>query len=549
MQTPPASLSSGQRKKSSPSHYKDQLLCELELQQTVFTAQLDKIRQKLEETEESFTAFYTNAPIGCLTLTPKGLVANANAAAISLFRMDEARLKHLPFSLLVHRGDVRLFMRHLAQCKQSEGQKVKTELRLRLPVDEPRRIQLISVPVAGAGQPSFLTVVVDVSDRIRSEQELAEAKDFSESIVEAVNQPLVVLDADLKIVSINRAFSEFFRQSTEHVQGRVFEVVLNLWWSGNVLRTELEKVLVRGQPLERFQVTTELRDSGKRTLLLNARRLTRKQNSRPLILVALEDITTRVQAEEQLRQLNQELESRVAARTDALKKSNEHMESFCYSIAHDLRAPLRSMTGFSCILLDDYVSQLAPPGRDYLSRIHQSAQQMDRLIQDLLNYGRLNSAGFEIQDVDVEETFRTVLARHNQEFKDKRAKVVKKGVLPRVRGYPTLFETVLTNLILNAIKFMAPGVQPAISIRSEDRGSFSRIWVEDNGIGISPENRTKIFGVFQRLHAADRYPGTGIGLAIVHKGIERMGGQVGVESELHKGSRFWIELRKAENVR
>ena len=421
-------------------------------------------------------------------------------------------------------------------------------MRLRPPIDGPRRIQLISVPATGAGQSSFLTVIVDISDRIRSEQELAEAKDFSESIVEAVSQPLAVLDADLRIVSINRAFSEFFHQSAEHVRGRVFEVVLNLWWSGNVLRTELEKVLVRNQPLERFQVTTESRGVGKRILLLNARRLSRKQNSRPLILIALEDITIRTQAEEQLRQMNQELETRVAARTDALKKSNEHMEAFCYSIAHDLRAPLRSMTGFGKILLDDYASQLDPEGRDYLSRIHQSAQRMDQLIQDLLNYGRLNTAGLKIQDVDVEETFRTILASHGQEIKDRRARIAKKGVLPRVRGYPALFETILTNLISNAMKFVAPGVQPKIAIRSEDRGSFFRIWVEDNGIGISPENWTKIFGVFERLHPANRYPGTGIGLAIVHKGIERMGGQVGVESEVNKGSRFWIELRKAESV-
>ena len=351
----------------------------------------------------------------------------------------------------------------------------------------------------------------------------------------------------MRIVSTNRAFLEFSHQSAEHIRGCVFEVVLNLWWSGNVLRTELEKVLVRDQPLERFQITAELRGVGKRLLLLNARRFRRKRHSRPLILVALEDITVRTQAEDQLRQMNQELETRVAARTDALKKSNEHMEAFCYSIAHDLRAPLRSMTGFSSILLDDQVSQLAPQGRDYLSRIYQSAQQMDRLIQDLLNYGRLNTAGFEIQEVDVEESFRTVVARHDQEIKSKRARIIKKGILPRIRGYPTVFETVLTNLISNAMKFVAPGVEPMISVRSEDRGSFSRIWVEDNGIGISPENRTKIFGVFQRLHPADRYPGTGIGLAIVHKGIERMGGQVGVESEVNNGSRFWIELRKAEN--
>jgi PAS domain S-box-containing protein len=522
-------------------------LCELELQRTVHAKELEKIRRSLEQTQESFAAF-TNSPISCLTLTSRGQVENANAAALALFQMEEQRLNHLPFGLLVHRADVPVFLRHLAQCNESEGPKVTTEMRLRLPVERPRRVQVISVPAAVTGHKSFLTVIVDISDRIRSEQELAEARDYSESIVETVSQPLAVLDADYRIISVNRAFSEFFHQPSEHVHGRVFEVVLNLWWSGNVLRSELEKVLVRNQPLERFEVTTELRDVGKRIFLLNARRLFQKEHSQPLILIALEDITLRRQAEAQLQQLNQELESRVAARTDALKKSNEHMEAFCYSIAHDLRAPLRSMTGFSSILLEEHVTNLDPKGKDFLTRIHQSAQKMDRLIQDLLNYGRLNTAGSEIQDVDVDETLRTILAAHRQEIKEKHARVVKKGVLPRVRGYPPLLETVLTNLISNAMKFVVPGVQPIISIGSENRGSFLRIWVQDNGIGISPDNRTKIFGVFERLHSADRYPGTGIGLAIVHKSVERMGGQVGVESEVNKGSRFWIELPKAENA-
>jgi signal transduction histidine kinase len=322
--------------------------------------------------------------------------------------------------------------------------------------------------------------------------------------------------------------------------------MLNLWWSGNALRTELEKVLVKDQPLEQFQIETDLRGVGKRTLLLNARRLYRKQASRPLILIAMEDVTARRQAEEQLRRVAQELETRVVTRTDALKKSNEQMEAFCYSIAHDLRAPLRSMTGFSDILLTDYAPRLDLKGRDYIARINQSAERMDWLIRDLLNYGRLNTAGFEIQDVNVDETFHTILTHNDEEIKDKHAKVIKRGSLPRVRGHPVVLQAVLGNLLSNAMKFVAPGVEPIISVSSEDRGTFARIWVEDNGIGIAPQNRAKIFGVFERLHSNDRFPGTGIGLAIVHKGVERMGGRVGVESELDKGSRFWIELRKAE---
>jgi PAS domain S-box-containing protein len=528
--------------------YKDQLLCELEQQRTVSAEQirsLEKVRRELELAQESLTAFFTKSPIGYVTFTPTGQILDANLAAVTLFGVDRARLNHLPFPLLVHRADLRRFLAHLARCKESKAERVITELRLRTPVHEPTRVQIISVP---AGQPpnrSILTAIVDISDRIRSEKELAEAKEFSESIVDTVSQPLAVLDADLRIVSVNRAFVELFKQPAEYATGRVFEVMLNLWWSGNALRAELEKVLVRDQPLVQFHIDSDLREIGKRTLLLNARRLYTKQGSPPLILVAMEDITVRKQAEEQLRQLNQELETRVTARTEALKKSYEQMEAFCYSIAHDLRAPLRSMTGFSGILLADYAPQLDEKARDYIGRIHQSAERMDQLIRDLLNYGRLNTAGLEIQDVNLDETFRTILTHHEQEIKEKRAKITRTGTLPRVRGHAIVLQTILSNLISNAMKFVAPGIAPVVSVRSEDRGAFVRIWVADNGIGIAPQNRAKIFGVFERLHSDNRYPGTGIGLAIVHKGIERMGGRVGIESQLNKGSRFWIELPKA----
>jgi PAS domain S-box-containing protein len=537
------------RKATESEQYKDQLLCELELQRTVMAERirsLEKTRDELEHRHESLAAFYTESPIGYLTISPAGQILNANEAATALFGMEAARLNQLPFGLVAHQKDIPIFLKHLAQCKQSGRKSVTTELRLRNPVDDPLRVQLVSVPTGPANRRVFLTAIVDISDRVRNQRRLAEAQEFPESIVDTVSQPLAVVDSELRIISVNRAFAEFFKRTAEFARGRVLDVILNLWWSGNALRTELEKVLVKDQPLERFQIETEVRGVGKRTLLLNARRLYRTQGPHPLILIAMEDITLRKQAEEQLRALNQELESRVAARTEALKKSYEQMESFCYSIAHDLRAPLRSMTGFSRILLDDCGPQLDERGRDYTMRIHESAQRMDRLIGDLLNFGRLNTVGLEIQDVNLEETFRSVLLNLDLEIKNRRAKISKKMALPRVRGHPTVLQSVLINLISNAMKFVAPDVQPVVSIWCEERGAFSRIWVEDNGIGITAKDQAKIFGVFERLHSNDRYPGTGIGLAIVHKGIERLGGRVGVESQLNKGSRFWIELRRAE---
>ncbi len=315
-----------------PSDCKDQLLCELELQRTVAAEEirsLEKIRKDLERAQESYNAFYTQSPVGYFTLTQRGHVVNANASAAALFGIESARLNHLPFKLLVHRQDVRSFLAHLTECKESHRQKAVVEFRLRALAAEPIPVQLISVAVGEGAERSFLTAIVDISERIRSEHELAEAKEFLESIVETVSQPLAVLDAQLRVVRVNRAFSDLFNHPAEYARDRIFEGMLNLWWSGNALRAELEKVLVRNQPLENFQVTTELRDGSKRVLLLNARRLCRKQGSNPLILAAIEDITIRKQAEEQLQRLNQDLEARVGARTEALRKSNEQMEALC----------------------------------------------------------------------------------------------------------------------------------------------------------------------------------------------------------------------------
>ncbi|MDB6028249.1 MAG: two-component hybrid sensor and regulator, partial [Verrucomicrobiales bacterium] len=326
------------------------------------------------------------------------------------------------------------------------------------------------------------------------------------------------------------------------VKGQYLEIVFNLWWSGNVLRKELERILIKNLVLENFEMEIEPRHLGKRTILVNARRLSDKENLPPLILVAVEDITVRKQSEEQLRRTNEELEKRVQVRTHALQESHGQMQSFCYSIAHDLRAPLRAIQGLTKAMVDDHLPDLDPEGKDYADRIVAAARRMDQLINDLLDYGRLTTAELPIKAVDTEQVFEKVQLILRDELKDKKAQIVKGEKLPVVRGNGLIVEVAFINLISNALKFVAPGVTPRIRIWSEELDGFARIHIEDNGIGIASEYRNRIFNVFERLHSDQRYPGTGIGLAIVKKGIERLGGRVGLESELDKGTRFWIEL-------
>jgi signal transduction histidine kinase len=183
-------------------------------------------------------------------------------------------------------------------------------------------------------------------------------------------------------------------------------------------------------------------------------------------------------------------------------------------------------------------------GREYAERINNSAQFMDRLIVDLLAFSRISQQTIDLSPVSLETAVNSALSRHENEIQEKNAHVEVFTPLPTVLAHEPTLGQVLANLISNALKFVDPGVQPQIRIRAEEHAATVRIWIEDNGIGIPVEQQARIFQVFQRLHTT-AYPGTGIGLAIVHKGVERMKGRVGVESTARQGSRFWIELAKA----
>jgi signal transduction histidine kinase len=231
-----------------------------------------------------------------------------------------------------------------------------------------------------------------------------------------------------------------------------------------------------------------------------------------------------------------------------LEEVKRELDGFAYSVAHDLRSPLRAMTGFSEALLEEYADKLDATGRDYATRILCSAKRMDSLIQDLLAYSRLSRGEIVLEPVALGPLIQEILTQMSPELKERRASVRIDEPLPRVTAHPVLLTQVLTNLLSNAIKFMVPGVDPEVRIRAEGSADRIRLWVEDNGIGIAAEHHERIFRVFERLHLEERYPGTGIGLAIVRRAVERLHGQAGVESEPGKGSRFWISLKRVEDA-
>ena len=236
----------------------------------------------------------------------------------------------------------------------------------------------------------------------------------------------------------------------------------------------------------------------------------------------------------QLSRHAEELERRVTERTAEL-------EGLLYHIAHNLRAPLRAMEGFATLLAENYACTLDTTGQEYTQRICNAATRMDVLIRNLLDFGRLSHIEVNLHPTNLNFTMERVLHGVAYQIQTKAAEVVVSGPLPQVWAIESLAEQVLFNLLENALKFVAPGRKPRIQILAEEHEAAVRVWVQDNGIGVEPQYRDRIFGVFEQLHG-EVYEGTGIGLAIVRQSMHRMRGQVGIESNQDGGSRFWVEF-------
>jgi PAS domain S-box-containing protein len=338
-----------------------------------------------------------------------------------------------------------------------------------------------------------------------------------------------------RLLQVNPAWREVLGYTDEELKSvHPFEF---LHPEDRPMAEEKARTLIDGAAIGYFETRVRHKDSSYRWIGWTAAAF----HAEKLVYIFGRDITARKESEDRIQHLNSELQQRVLALTEI----NKELEAFNYSISHDLRAPLRSMQGFAAALMEECAQQLSREGKDYANRIVNSASFMDRLLHDLLEYSRLTQSELELLPMNPATALERVVASIGQELREKKAELEIQKPLASVMAHPTTLLNILTNLIDNAMKFVKPGLVPKIRIWTEDKNGAVRLWVEDNGIGIAPGHQRQIFGLFQRLHTREKYSGTGVGLAIVRKGAERMGGSVGVESQPGEGSRFWLELPPA----
>lgn len=283
---------------------------------------------------------------------------------------------------------------------------------------------------------------------------------------------------------------------------------------------------------------------GPRWVAVSGRPLPDESGAPTALAGVAQDITDLKHAADVLRTQNEVLENKVAERTHRLSETVGELEAFSYSISHDMRAPLRAMHSYAQLLETEHAAELSPEARRYLERINANAARLELLVRDVLAYSRVAKEQLETKPVDLDRFVRELIQQMTEDAPGTPLVTVV-GTLPPVLAHEAYLSQIFTNLIVNGLKFVQPGQVPRVEIFAKDNGEFVALFVRDHGIGIDPANFGRLFQIFGRLNPVNAYEGTGIGLAIVKKAVQRMGGDLGVDSEVGKGATFWFTLPRA----
>jgi PAS domain S-box-containing protein len=397
-------------------------------------------------------------------------------------------------------------------------------------------------------------VNIQLKKEIRERKRAEKVRQESESFIKAVmdNLPIGIAvnsrDPAVEFEYMNDNFPRFYRTTREALSGP------GAFWTSiyedpdfrEKMRKKILDDLDSGDPERLYWENVPISRKGEKTSYITAHNM--PVPDRHIWISTVWDVTDRKNAEEKIYELNRNLELRVQERTMQLEKVNKELEDFVYSVSHDLRAPLRSISGFAQIIDRRYKASLNTEGQHYFDNIVKASRQMGDLIDDLLKFSRLGNRAIKSEAVSLEEVLKTAEKTLSDQIKETGARVTLPKKMPNIQGDLTLATHVFINLFENALKYRKADEPPVIDVRFDIEDQYVIISVTDNGIGIEPAHHEKIFNIFHRLYSQAEYSGTGIGLAAVKKAVEIMDGRVWVESEPEKGSVFRVKVLKATTL-
>lgn len=391
-----------------------------------------------------------------------------------------------------------------------------------------------------AGQPaSRVAFALDISERKEAERALTEAHDRLAAVVAASPLAILHLSAEGRVQLWNEAAERLFGWSAAEAVGQCLPIVPPE--EQGEFGALLARVLA-GESLTGLRLRHRGRDGTPIDLALFTSPTRDAAGNVEGVMSVLQDIGEQLRAEEEIRRLNEELEQRVRERTAKLEAANRELEAFSYSVSHDLKSPLRGIDGYSRLLEEDYRERLGDEGRLFLANIRQGVAQMHQLIEDLLAYSRLERRALHRVPIDLAALSRALAAERQGELTRAGAELRVEVPALSVRADREGLALVLRNLLENAVKFSRAATPPVVEIGARKEGDHALLWVRDNGIGFDMKFHDRIFEIFQRLERSEDYPGTGIGLALVRKAMDRMGGRVWAESAPGQGATFFLEI-------
>jgi PAS domain S-box-containing protein len=509
-------------------------------------------QRKAEQTRARLAAIVENSADAIITKDLEGSILTWNAGAERLFGYRAQEIVGKPVTLLI------------PPERESEEKEILQRLHQGRPFE-----QLQTVRVAKDGRRIWVSLSVspiknhdgsvigaskilhDITDIMAVREALVREKELLHTTLASIGDGVIVTDAQGGVSFMNSEAERLTGWKSAEARGqelpKVFRIVNER--TRQFVENPVEKVLRTGTVVGLANHTVLISKDGKETPIDDSAAPIRGPGG-PLfgVVLVFRDFTERKEAEhatleakEQLARANTGLENTVQERTAKLREMIDELQQVSYAITHDMRAPLRAMSAFAQLLRESLRGQ-SPESEDYCQRIVTGASRLDRLIQDALNYSKAVLQELPLEPVDLSKLLRGLLETYPNLHSEKADITVEEG-LPLILGNEALLTQCFSNLLGNAVKFVAPHSRPRVRVWSESTPHAVRIWVQDNGIGIPKAAQPRLFGMFQKLD--NQYEGTGIGLAIVRKVVERMGGTVGVDSEPGKGSRFWVELLPA----
>jgi PAS domain S-box-containing protein len=493
----------------------------------------------LRDSEERFSKSFRTSPISFMIANMEdGRIIEINDAftTISGFTRKEAiGSTTLKMKIWFHEKDRKNMIDSLLKGKAI----LRKETMLRGKEGNVATVLLSAQVIKLANRNCIISSIEDITERKHAEEALRESEERFRSMANSIPQLAWVARADGFIYWYNQRWYEYTGTKPEQMEGWGWQIVHD----PTVLPEVMEKWTASIASGQLFEMSFPLRgaDGLFRTFLTRVQPWKDAEGRVVQWFGTNTDVETIKRAEEIINRLNEELEQKVMQRTELLEAANKELEAFSYSVSHDLRAPLRSVHGFTKILLEDYEASLDEEGKRICGIISSSATQMGALIDDLLSFSRIGRSRLNPSEIDMKKMAKLIFEGMTSPTERKRIKM-NIGRLPKAFGDVTLFGQVWTNLISNAIKYTSKNDLSEINIGSKTEGNLITYFIKDNGVGFDMQYAHKLFGVFQRLHSEAEFEGNGVGLAIIQRIILKHGGKVWAEGKVGKGATFYFSL-------